>query len=271
MLGEAHDIVLKERRAVEKLDHSAVPGDSKIKAILQKMDEANYEPSEVEQKEFPSLTHLLTTRRQIDELLRQAQLPPNSTIYEIGADHCMISNLLRDYGHRVIATDITHHLSLATRPNDPDLCRILADMNRVPIKNEAVDVVWATAAVHHSWNLPLTFTEARRILKPNGRLVLSCEPMPAFFRYFFGKDFGSHEKELGINENWIARKDWIETCRSAGFKKISLHFPSMGEEEITTKLKTRGLSSRWIPLLRPFYSFLQVSIHLTARKDSHNT
>lgn len=67
----------------------------------------------------------------------------------------MISNLLRDYGHRVLATDITDHLSLATRPGDPDLCRILSDMNRIPLKNEAVDVVWATAAVHHSWNLTL--------------------------------------------------------------------------------------------------------------------
>lgn len=67
----------------------------------------------------------------------------------------MISNLLRDYGHRVLATDITDHLSLATRPDDPDLCRILSDMNRIPLKNEAVDVVWVTAAVHHSWNLTL--------------------------------------------------------------------------------------------------------------------
>jgi hypothetical protein len=94
MLGEPHEIVFRELKAVEKLDHSESQEEPKIKGILQKMDATNYEPSVEEQKEFPSLTHLLTTRRQIDELLRRVRLTPNSIVYEIGADHCMISNLL---------------------------------------------------------------------------------------------------------------------------------------------------------------------------------
>lgn len=84
MMGEPHATVLKERKAVERLDQSEFLGESKIKGILQKIDETNYEPSEEEQKEFPSLTHLLTTRRQIDELLRRVRLTPNTTFMKLG-------------------------------------------------------------------------------------------------------------------------------------------------------------------------------------------
>jgi SAM-dependent methyltransferase len=262
-LIDPNPIVDRERAAVEKLDEEGPDAGRRLRERLERMETGQL--TESDQHEFPCLRHALEGRAQILELLEAHPLSEGDLVVELGADHCWTSSVLLDAGCRVVALDLTDHLRLAARGSDPRLCRLKADMNRLPLDAGVADVVWATAAAHHSWDLRKTFSEAARVLKKDGRLVFCCEPLPSWPRYVLGRNFGQKEREMGINECWTPRSTWVRLAVEAGFRP-QLVFPSMGPEILTRRLKERHLPAALAPLARPFLKTLQVSIHLLASR-----
>ena len=263
-MHNTHPTVAKERDAVESLsDHPEAVAE--LREYLVQFDQGTLGSGAY--RKFECLAHAEETRSQIQEVLKKFPVAGNETVLEIGADHCWTSNLLLDAGCRVIASDVTAHLQLASRCDDPNLDRIYSDMNALPIRDRSVDVVWATSAIHHSWDLAATFRETARILRPGGRVYFCCEPIPSLFRYFTSSDFGHKERELGINETWIRRGVWLKLCREAGLQP-ELVFPDLQEDLVRQKLRSRGLPSSVAVLARLFRRQLQVSIHLLARKPA---
>jgi len=265
---QIHPVLQKELQAIQKLDASAAKEDlDQLGSLLRKLDLNAHAASKAETSKFGCMQHLIDSRNQILEVLTSYPVPPGSVVLEIGADHCWISNLFLDRDCRVIALDISEHLHMATRAADKNLCRIKADMNCLPLADKSCDFVWATSAVHHSWDLRQTFREAKRVLKPNGKIFFCCEPLPSALRYPFGHDFGQHERSLGINECWIPRNKWVRYCREAGFHDVQLIFPNLNAEAVRSKLQSRKVPLWLAPIVRPILKALQVSIHLTATNN----
>lgn len=262
-LGDPHPVVARESAAVSRLDEGAAEEAGRLRVLLRRMETGALEDAEI--AAYPCLGHAAESRSQIRDILKRYPLAPGELLVELGADHCWASGLFLDAGCRVIAVDITDHQRLAARGDDPALCRIKADMNALPLRNASADVVWATAAAHHSWDLARTFREAARVLRPGGRLFFCCEPMPSWLRYPFGTDFGHDERELGINETWIPRSSWLRLCKRAGFEPRLL-FPDMDRETIRQRLQARRLPAALAPLVAPFVRTVQVSIHLLAAR-----
>ena len=140
-------------------------------------------------------------------------------------------------------------------------------MNRVPVADASVDVVFAASCVHHSWDMGVTFREIARVLKPGGVAYLCGEPLPSFLRYVVGGRFGHRERELGINETWIRRDVWLRHCRTAGLEP-RIVFPNLSDGQMRERLRQRHLPGFLGALLRPAMSTLQVSVHLRAEKAS---
>ncbi len=138
-------------------------------------------------------------------------------------------------------------------------------MNRVPVLDQSVDVVWATTCVHHSSSLTATFDEMVRVLAPAGSVYLCLEPMPSLARWLLGFGFGREERRLGINETWIPRSRWLSECRRVGLEP-ELVFPRLGRDRLVQRLRKRRLPTALAGLLRPWLRWLQVSIHLVATK-----
>ncbi|MCP4205090.1 MAG: class I SAM-dependent methyltransferase [bacterium] len=265
-LDRPHPIVQHEIEAVAALDSREPATRRRIRELLVALDQGRVDGSDHRLTEFPSFREFFTTRRRAQEMLERYPPRPECLVVELGADHCLLSGAFLDAGCRVIAVDITDHLRLAPRAASEDLCRIRADMNRLPVADGSADLVWATACVHHSWSLERTFREARRVLAPGGRLVLLNEPMPAWPRFLtfgLGRGFGREQKDLGINENLHRRGAWSRTARKAGFEP-QLLFPALSDRELRARLGRYRIPAGWAPLLSRLARPLQVSIHMVA-------
>ncbi len=262
-LHDQNPVVARERDAVAAMDRNAPDAVNNPRELLKRFDRGRLDPCHL--REYPCLEHATECRSRLSELLADHTLGKGERVVELGADHCWTSNLLLDGGCQVIAVDINDHLRLAARAEDPNLCRIVADMNHLPLADGTADVVWATAAVHHSWDLEHTFTEAARVLRRGGRVAFCCEPMPSWLRYPFGTRFGHVERARGINETWIPRSTWLKLCARAGLDG-HIVFPTLETETIAEKLKRRRLPLSVAPLVKPFLRSLQVSIHLLVTK-----
>jgi SAM-dependent methyltransferase len=255
--------VQRERDAVHQIDREGQAVDEYARDVLRRLDAEALTESDLSRSKY--LRTIVESRQQLVELLRAEPLAARSTVLEIGADTCWASSVLLAAGCRVIATDITDHLFLASAGASPDLCRLQADMNALPLDEASVDVVVAASCLHHSWDLSRTFREIARVLKPGGRGYFCGEPMPSLARFIVGGGFGREERELGINETWIRRRDWLRWSRQAGLEP-RIVFPELTRQQLETRLRRKHVPGFVAALLRPIMPALQVSAHLRVDK-----
>ena len=266
-LHRPHPTIVREREAVHRIDREAGAPPDWMHAMLRRLEQ-----DELTESDLASSAHvraIAESRVQVLDLFDREGPAPGSTVLELGADVGWASSILLKAGCRVIATDITDHLFLAPEATSPALCRILADMNRIPLADSSVDVVFAASCVHHSWDLALTFREMARVLKPGGTAYLCGEPLPSFVRFVGGGRFGHAERGLGINETWIRRGVWLRHCREAGLQPRII-FPELTNHQLRKRMQERRLPVFLGSVLRLVLPMLQVSVHFRADKAAEN-
>lgn len=174
----------------------------RLKAPAQLMEllrEAAPEVPEIEQ-DRQALRHVLrkrqdSMRRYFDELAgkfgRQyvpgrswkgiaealLKLMPPMVIADLGAGEGTISQLMAQRAKRVIAIDNSEKMvefgsELARKHNIGNLEYRLGDLEDVPIRGGTVDLAFLSQALHHASHPERAIAEARRILKPGGRVAV---------------------------------------------------------------------------------------------------
>jgi ubiquinone/menaquinone biosynthesis C-methylase UbiE/biotin operon repressor len=174
----------------------------RLKAPAQLMEllrEAAPEVPEIEQ-DRQALRHVLrkrqdSMRRYFDELAgkfgRQyvpgrswkgiaealLKLMPPMVIADLGAGEGTISQLMAQRAKRVIAIDNSEKMvefgsELARKHNIGNLEYRFGDLEDVPIRGGTVDLAFLSQALHHASHPERAIAEARRILKPGGRIAV---------------------------------------------------------------------------------------------------
>src|ERR1035437_2166383 len=174
----------------------------RLKAPAQRMEllrEAAPEVPEIEQ-DYQSLRHVLrkrqdSMRRYFDELAgkfgRQyvpgrswkgiaealLKLMPPMVIADLGAGEGTLSQLLAQRARKVIAIDnsekmVEFGVELARKHGIANLEYRLGDLEDVPIRSRTVDLAFLSQALHHASHPERAIAEARRILKPGGRVAV---------------------------------------------------------------------------------------------------
>jgi ubiquinone/menaquinone biosynthesis C-methylase UbiE/uncharacterized protein YbaR (Trm112 family) len=96
-------------------------------------------------------------------------------ILDLGAGNCWMSNRLAEQGHEVTAVDLTinpfdglgAHKQYKTR-----FSCVQAEFDRLPFVGNQVDLVIFNASFHYAVNYDRTLTEAWRVLRPGGSVVI---------------------------------------------------------------------------------------------------
>src|ERR1035438_837619 len=105
------------------------------------------------------------------------KLMPPMIIADLGAGEGTISQLMAQRARRVIAVDNSEKMvefgsELARTHGIGNLEYRLGDIEDVPIRSGTVDLAFLSQALHHARHPERAIAEARRILKPGGRIAV---------------------------------------------------------------------------------------------------
>ncbi|HLD11237.1 MAG TPA: class I SAM-dependent methyltransferase [Candidatus Nanoarchaeia archaeon] len=148
-------------------------------------------------------------------------------ILEIGAGSswfsCQLSKL--DSVEQVYCLDFSEKLMIEIVPKVMDLFkanknkmkRIVGDFYNLDFPEASFDMVVVDAALHHIDDMNTALKEIKKVLKKDGRLVAIREPIIPLFRPSSRKNFGLHERSLGVTEKIYTKSEWTNFFEKSGF------------------------------------------------------
>jgi len=101
-------------------------------------------------------------------------------ILDLGAGNCWLSYRLAELRHQPVAVDIFSDLRdglRAARHYPVSIPVVEADFDRLPFGDSGFDLVVFNASFHYSPDYARTLAEARRCLRPEGRVVILDSPV----------------------------------------------------------------------------------------------
>lgn len=137
-------------------------------------------------------------------------------VADLGAGEGTLSQLMAQRAKKVIAVDsapqmVTFGQKMARENNLPNLEYRLGDIEAPPIDDSSVDLALLSQALHHATDPAVALSEAHRILKPEGRLVVLDLLQHSFEKareLYYDTWLGFAEVELG------------EMIIAAGFREV---------------------------------------------------
>ena len=148
-------------------------------------------------------------------------LPPNKTILEIGCGTGNGSKLIKKYfqAKRIYATDLDKRMiDIAIKKNDDDSISFeVQSATKLKYKNNYFDAVFGLGVIHHIPDWKGCLMELRRVLKPNGPLIvedLSIEtfstPLGKLMKKILEHPYNTMHKE----------NEFVDYLKKIGFKIV---------------------------------------------------
>ena len=114
-------------------------------------------------------------RRRLQRIVRILRLRPEDRVLDIGCGSGWLASLCAARGCKVTATDVSHAGVLAAgRRYDGEIGSFaVGDAYQMGLRSGSFDVVLLSEVVEHLEDIQAVLTEAKRLLKPAGRLLVS--------------------------------------------------------------------------------------------------
>ena len=109
---------------------------------------------------------------QVPLLIEMGDISSKATILELGCGPGDVSNQLAKFADRVVGIDFSEKMINVAKSRFADIEFQTADAEQQPFSDNSFDVVVSNYTAHHFARPQQVFEEAKRVLKPNGRVVV---------------------------------------------------------------------------------------------------
>jgi len=186
-------------------------------------------PSDIANRRNLEKDWVRNTKVNFEDVLKRLNLTGEERVLEIGAGTCWAIDRFAKFGCECVAVDISVEKKLEMgdfwfKKENIFFHRLLCDMDRLLLIDNAFDIVFSCSALMYSRNLLSGLREIHRVLKQGGKVVLSSEPVTSSLPFISRLTFGSgHSYKIS---------NWIKMIRKAGFSNIQLLFPKSVEDKL---------------------------------------
>ncbi len=181
--------------------------------------------------------------------LKKIDIKPGMTILSLGDGFGYASYRFAHEGCSVVALDIGKYLFAADLYiKNAYFERVFSDMHDLPFKDNAFDIVFCSAVLHHSKRLKDAFSEIFRALRPKGNLVIINESSRGILEKPDSL-FDELEKR-GYSDTAYTIPEWLDAARASGFGNINIEFLSLADDYI---VRQENKNARLTLLLRFAY------------------
>jgi len=159
-----------------------------------------------------------------DQIFTNLQLKGDEKVLDVGAGRCWSTRNFARKGCYCVALDISvkKFIGLETadvyfKSDNVYFERVLGDLEALPFKDGTFDVIFSSAALHHSAQLERVLEEISRCLSTDGRLAVCNEPCVGVLRKVMKhKKQNGEENHHGINAHLYAFPEWVRGIERAG-------------------------------------------------------
>jgi len=161
---------------------------------------------------------LWATRR----ALRLGEAQPGERVLDLGCGAGRFVRALREIGADAVGVEIAEGALERARRNVPgaDLRRVEPD-GSLPLGHGEVDLVWCSEVLEHVADTTSFLTEARRVLAPGGRILVTVPDHGVARRTAIA--LAGHERHydpLGQHLRFYTRRSLAAALEATGFERI---------------------------------------------------
>jgi 2-polyprenyl-3-methyl-5-hydroxy-6-metoxy-1,4-benzoquinol methylase len=177
-----------------------------------------------------------------------AQIHPGDRVLDLGSGEGRFALALLDAGASVLAADIAAEPLRRAVARRPDLeTWLLPGEGEWGLDDASFDVVWAGEVIEHVADTAGWCSEARRVLRPGGRLLLTTPDHGPLTRLRMGlsaRAFAARLDPLGEHLRLFTRASLAALLASFGFAEVSVSGAG-GVPGARRVLLARAVRGRW--------------------------
>lgn len=169
-------------------------------------------------------------------------------VLDVGCGEGWFATELARAGVEVVGIDVAEEPLRRARSREPGLDVRLVDADGMwPLEDASFDAVWAGETIEHVLDTAAWLSEARRVLRPGGRLLLST-PDHGWLRVLWlvlsRRAFERHFDPLADHLRCYTRRSLTGLLGQFGFQEVSVR-AAAGLPGARRLLLARAVRSRW--------------------------
>ncbi len=180
----------------------------------------------------------ISVAKSFDVALTELRLTGNEVVLDLGAGRGWASKEFAKLGNQVVALDITSDEKVGLGRahaimghHDVYFDCVIGDGEKLPFFADKFDLVFCSATLHHSSDLPLLLANIEKVLKKRGQLCAIFEPcisVGASEDFTLARD-AQRELDLGINETRPNLFKYVNAAQNNGLRVCKAYpMPAFG-------------------------------------------